>query len=202
MYLRTSELSPSENYFTLIQTLVPRPVAWVLSDNGNGSYNLAPFSYFSGVSSKPPMLMFVAGKKPSGQIKDTRNNIIERKQFVVHIPHTSQAQAVTDSAANFEAGESEISALALETTDFDGVDLPRLTASKIAYACDLYKVDEITEDQAVIYGLIKAIYIDDSIVSEVNGRLKVDAKTLDPLARLGGDDYSGIGETFSVERAR
>lgn len=202
MYLRTSDLSPSKNYFTLIQTLVPRPVAWVLSDNGNESYNLAPFSYFSGVSSKPPMLMFVAGKKPSGEIKDTRNNIIERKQFVVHIPHTTQAQAVTDSAANFEAGKSEIAALGLETTEFEGFELPRLADSKIAYACELHKVDEITEDQAVIYGLIKAVYIDDSVAAEVDGRLKIDANALDPLARLGGDDYAGIGEPFTIKRAR
>ena len=82
MHFDLSELSPNRVYYTMIQTLVPRPIAWVLTDNGNDSFNLAPFSYFNGVASDPPLLMISVGKKPDGTLKDTRTNIIERNEFV------------------------------------------------------------------------------------------------------------------------
>ncbi len=83
MIIDTCELSANRIYHTMIQTIIPRPVAWVLSDNGKDDcrqsvslteqperFNLAPFSYFTPVSSKPPVLMFSVGKKPNGSPKD------------------------------------------------------------------------------------------------------------------------------------
>ena len=79
MQLDFSTLSPTQAYHTVIQTLIPRPVAWVLSENDNSSLNIAPFSYFTAVSSEPPILMFSVGKKPSDhQRKDTARNIIKK----------------------------------------------------------------------------------------------------------------------------
>ncbi len=73
-----SALPPPDCYRLMIQAVVPRPVAWVLSDNGDGSLNLAPFSFFTAISSDPPLLMFSAGKKPDGTPKDTLHNVEER----------------------------------------------------------------------------------------------------------------------------
>ena len=85
MYLDLSQLSASQVYFTMTQTLIPRPIAWVLSDNGNDSLNLAPFSYFNAVSSDPPLIMLSVGFKPDGTHKDTAINIEQRKDFIVHL---------------------------------------------------------------------------------------------------------------------
>ena len=74
MYLNLSDLSASQVYHTLTQTLIPRPVAWVLSDSGNDGLNLAPFSYFNAVCSDPPLVMISVGKKPDGNQKDTCSN--------------------------------------------------------------------------------------------------------------------------------
>jgi len=86
MLLRLDQFEAAQRYYLMSQTLVPRPVAWVLSENATGSYNLAPFSYFNAICSTPPLIMFSIGKKPDGADKDTRRNIIERKRFTVHIP--------------------------------------------------------------------------------------------------------------------
>ncbi|MDU0355134.1 flavin reductase family protein [Paraglaciecola aquimarina] len=189
-----AQMSANRVYHTMIQTLTPRPVAWVLTENENTSLNLAPFSYFNAVSSDPPLLMLSIGKKSDGCEKDTRFNIIQRSHFVVHIAHRELATVVTSSAAELPEGESELELLGLATTDFEDFALPRLSACRVAYACEKYRVEDITSKQAMILGLIKKVYIDDEIVlPATNSRLKVDPVKLDALGRLGGDDYGYLG---------
>lgn len=201
MLIDLATLSPNRIYFTMIQTLLPRPVAWVLSDNGDDSSNLAPFSYFSGVCSDPPLIMLSIGKKPGGETKDTRRNILERKHFVVHIAHRELAAEVTRSSASLAHGESELAASGLTTEPFADFALPRLRECRVAYACELYEHHEIGA-QAVIYGRVRYIYISDQIARDNEGRLSVDALALDPIARLGGDDYGLLGDVITVPRPR
>ncbi len=201
MLIDLATLSPNRIYFTMIQTLIPRPVAWVISDNGEDSYNLAPFSYFTGVCSDPPLIMLSIGKKPDGEIKDTRRNILERKHFVVHIAHRELAEQVTRSSASLAHGDSELTRSGLATESFADFPLPRLSDCRVAYACELYEHHEVGP-QAVIYGRVRQIYISDDIASQVDGRLQVDAQALDPIARLGGEDYGLLGEVISVPRPR
>lgn len=201
MLIDLATLSPNRIYFTMIQTLIPRPVAWVISDNGDSTYNLAPFSYFNGVCSDPPLIMVSIGKKPDGEIKDTRRNILERKHFVVHIAHRELAEQVTQSSAPLAHGDSELTRSGLPTEAFGDFSLPRLSDCRVAYACELYEHHEIGP-QAVIYGRVRQIYISDAIASEDQGRIKVDAQALDPIARLGGDDYGLLGDITTIPRPR
>lgn len=202
MIISTSELSANQCYHTMIQTIIPRPIAWVLSDNGfsdnhHHRFNLAPFSYFTPVSSNPPLLMFSVGKKPDGSLKDTRLNIGERKKFVVHIANSHQAEAVTQSSATLPHGDSEVSKLNLQLIDFSGFSLPRLADCQIAYGCDLYEIKEIGNvPQALIFGLVTHIFIDDLLFE---GR-QITAKKIDPLARIGADEYWVSGHTISSKR--
>lgn len=202
MYIDLSELSQSQVYFTMIQTLIPRPIAWVLSENEDAGLNLAPFSYFNAVSSDPPLIMLSVGKKPDGSFKDTRLNIEQRSRFVVHIPHREMADAMTASSATLPAGDSELDKLGLETVVFDGFGLPRLADCRVAYACERYQIQEIGgTPQSLILGSVKAIYLDDAVAaSDANGRVTVDAQKVDPLGRLGADQYLTFGEILRVRR--
>lgn len=200
MLFHTDQLTPNQVYHTMIQTLIPRPVAWVLSENSDNSLNLAPFSYFAPVCSDPALLMISIGKKPDGTLKDTRRNIVERKHFVVHIAGAEMAQAVTDSSATLAENESEIENLALQTTDF-AFSLPRLVNCPVAVACELYEVKPLGDlPQLLIFGRIKHIYVEDKAVAERNGRQYVDAATINPLGRLGGDEYWVGGEVLTIKR--
>lgn len=203
MHIDLSQLSPSRVYFTLIQTLIPRPVAWVLSENSDRSLNLAPFSYFNAVCSDPPLVMLSIGKKVDGSAKDTRRNILERGHFVVHIAHSELAPLVTASSREYSENESELELLGLEATPFGDFPIPRLRACRIAFGCQFYQQLELGPlPQAMILARVESIFIDDDFVTEEAGRLRVDAAKLDPIARLGGDEYSTIGNVLTVPRPR
>jgi len=202
MILQLDQHSPTAIYFLMTQTVVPRPIAWVLSENETGTYNLAPFSYFNAVCSDPPLLMISVGKKPDGSEKDTRVNIRERKHFTIHIADSTLLPALNQSSATLDANESELDGLDLTTTEFENHPVPRIEQCKIAYACELYEIHELGSlPQAVIYGEIKSIYIDDSITTtDEKGRIKVHTDRLQPIARLGANEYMDAGEILTLKR--
>ncbi|GLP95880.1 flavin reductase family protein [Paraferrimonas sedimenticola] len=208
MLIDFNQLSPNRIYHTMTQTLIPRPVAWVLSDNGEGEgqdrYNLAPFSYFTAVSSNPPLLMISVGKKPDGSPKDTIVNAKARKHLVIHIANKDLAAAVTESSRTREHGDSELSASQLATEAFGDFPLPRLADCKVAYACEVHKVEEIGETpQTLIFAEVKKVYIDDSVViSDDKGRMKINAQGVDAIGRLGGNEYAALGEVIDVPRPK
>ncbi len=204
MDIKLSELSAGQIYATMTQALVPRPIAWVLSENDNATYNLAPFSYFTAVSSKPPLIMLSLGKKPDGSPKDTCANIQARREFVVHIPHLEMMSQVNDSSATHPAGFSEVDALGLELVDLEGSRLPRLAECRLAMACELYQIQELGEvPQALIFGRVNSIYVDDAIAGQdAKGRYKIHADRLDPLARLGAGEYQGSGQVIPLGRPK
>lgn len=202
MILDLEAISPNQTYFHMTQTLVPRPIAWVLSANATGTFNLAPFSFFNAVCSDPPLVMISVGKKPDGSEKDTRCNIKQRKHFTVHIASSPQLEALNDSSATLNANESELDELGLSTVNFADAPAPRLADCKIAYACELYDIHEIgPTPQAVIYGKVNSIYIDDDIMSQnEKGRIKIHTDRLQPIARLGASEYMMMGKTVSLKR--
>ena len=97
MQIDPSLLDAEQSYKLLSGIVVPRPIAWITTLSSGGVVNLAPFSAFTFVSPKPPMLAISIGHK-AGTYKDTLRNILEREEFVVHIPDQSQIDAVHLSA--------------------------------------------------------------------------------------------------------
>ena len=202
MYLNLAELSASQAYHTLSQTLIPRPIAWVLSDNGDGSLNLAPFSYFNALCSDPPLVMLSVGKKPDGTYKDTCVNIEQRNDFIIHIANTSQLDALNRSSATLPHGKSELDQLDIKLCDTSDSDLPRIEGCPIAYICRHYDIQKIgNTDQAMIIGEVMSVYIDDEVYDRTpEGKIRVDAKRVDPLLRLGAGEYGTLGEIHRVQR--
>lgn len=200
MHIDMSTLSPIQAYALMTQTVIPRPVAWILTGNSDNTYNLAPFSYFNGLASDPPMIMISFGLAPDGAQKDTRVNIESRKEFIVHIAHREMAEAMTKSSATMPANESEVDMLKLSLAEMPGSSLPRLADCRVAYACEYDSVHMI-KDQAIVFATLKHLYAADEVVGkDSKGRMCVNAVDVDPLGRLGGGEYFGAGELISVER--
>jgi flavin reductase (DIM6/NTAB) family NADH-FMN oxidoreductase RutF len=202
MFINFGNMTPQQIYFTLTQTVIPRPIAWVLSENANASFNLAPFSYFNAISSNPPLMMISAGMKPEGGAKDTRDNIRDRHDFVIHIVSLDQLDAMNASSANLPSGESEVVKLGLETTELEGSRLPRLASARVAFACSLYDIQYIGPDpQSLILGEVHGVFVDDSVVGkDAKGRVKFLADKIDPIGRLGGSEYVSFGELLTRRR--
>ncbi|QFI38100.1 flavin reductase family protein [Moritella marina ATCC 15381] len=202
MQLSFSDFSASQRYHLMTQTIIPRPIAWALTESGEANYNLAPFSYFTAVSSEPALLMISVGKKPNGDNKDTLTNILKNKKIVIHIASADQAELVTQTAATLAHGESELANAGLTTAAFEDFPLPRLAQCDIAYGCELYEIKELGDvPQTLIFVEVKQLYLGDSVVvKDAKDRMKVDADKVKPLARLGGGEYASITAPFSLQR--
>jgi flavin reductase (DIM6/NTAB) family NADH-FMN oxidoreductase RutF len=204
MNLNFSDFSANQRYHLMTQTIIPRPIAWVLTDSSNGSFNLAPFSYFTAVSSEPPILMLSVGKKPNGDNKDTLVNIINNEKMVIHIASEEHANLVTQTAQTLPHGNSELTHNKIITTEFYNFPLPRLVQCDIAYGCELYEIKELGDvPQNLIFVEVKQVYINDKVADiDEKQRIKVYADRIKPLARLGGGEYATIEETFSLARPK
>lgn len=204
MELNFTDFSGNQIYHLMTQTLIPRPIAWVLTDSGEQRFNLAPFSYFTAVSSSPPLMMFSAGKKPTGEIKDTVKNVIKTKQCVIHIASEQDADLVTATAATLEHGESEVTVNDIKLEELAGFDLPRIKTCHIAYGCELYEVQQMgSAPQSLVFVKVKTLYVNDAVIGlDAKQRLKIHADKVAPLARLGGEEYSGITAPFALTRPK
>ena len=194
------DLAPAEVYALLTQAVVPRPIAWVLSENEDGALNLAPFSYFTVVSSDPPTIVVSIGRKRDGTVKDTRRNLEARADCVVHIAHTELAEALNATAATLADGESEVERVGLETVPMAGSRLPRLAACRVALACRHVRTEEVGR-QGVAYARVLRVHVDDAVVgTDAKGRERVLAAALEPLSRLGGGEYLSGGRIVTIAR--
>ncbi|MGI9889803.1 flavin reductase family protein [Vibrio chagasii] len=203
MNLKLNTLAPTQIYHLMTQTVVPRPIAWALTESADQEYNLAPFSYFTPVSSNPPLLMLSVGKKPSGEIKDTTRNAHETGKLVIHIASSSSAEVMTATAATLEHNESEVTANNIELVEFEGFSLPRVKQCTVAFGCTLYEVKEVGEvPQSLIFAQIEQVFIAEEVIDKESDRLKIDALALDPLSRLGGGEYATLSNVFSVTRPK
>ena len=203
MNLKLNTLAPTQIYHLMTQTVVPRPIAWALTESADQEYNLAPFSYFTPVSSNPPLLMLSVGKKPSGEIKDTTRNAHETGKLVIHIASSSSAEVMTATAATLEHNESEVTANNIELVEFESFSLPRVNQCAVAFGCTLYEVKEVGEvPQSLIFAQIEQVYIAEEVIDNESDRLKIDALALDPLSRLGGGEYATLSNVFSVTRPK
>ena len=134
MHFAPEDVRPSLFYQRMIHAIVPRPIAWVSTQSGDGVSNVAPFSYFTGVGSRPPSLLFCPANGRDGQPKDTLRNIQDTGEFVVNIVSAAVASQMNDSASSLPAEESEFSFCGLTEVASTVVDVPRVGESPSSFA--------------------------------------------------------------------
>ena len=183
--------------------IIPRPIAWITAISINGIDNCAPYSFFNGVASDPPMVMF-ANNGPSPLKKgpkDTFSNIKNNKEFVVNVSTYESKDKMNETCIPLARNVSEIDFSSLETKISKLVKPKSLKISPINIECVLHKIVDLPalnagEYNGIIIGEVLGISIDDDYIKD--GR--VDVKKLKPLARLGYMDYSVIDNIFEMNR--
>lgn len=202
MWIDSTRLSPEAHYRWLNQTIVPRPIAWILTRHANGSCNLAPFSFFNVVADDPPIVSVSIGRRADGTKKDTLANLEREGYAMFHLPAVAHLDAVNQSAAPLAPGESEVAAQQLELIECPGLPLPRLAGVQVAFLTRLLAVHEVgREPQGLALCEVTHLFLDDALgLTSWDERQRLDVARLDPLARLGGTEFSAIGERFSRQR--
>ncbi|MBR1214184.1 flavin reductase family protein [Bradyrhizobium sp. JYMT SZCCT0180] len=195
MRIDPSDLDAEKAYRLITGVVVPRPIAWVTSLSGGGTVNLAPFSAFTFVSPKPPMLAISVGRK-AGIYKDTAHNILNNEEYVVHIADSSLMIAVHESSTEHPPDVSEVEELALETLPSERIKVPRLAAAPIAMECRFRQCLEFGDTRSrLIVGEVLVFHVRDGLLQ--NGKIETEA--LDPIARIGGPRYARLGEIVTLK---
>jgi flavin reductase (DIM6/NTAB) family NADH-FMN oxidoreductase RutF len=180
-------------YKLVVGCVVPRPIAWITTMNAKGLVNAAPFSSYNYVATDPPMLGVNIASKAHG-LKDTARNILETGEFVVNVADVDNMEMMHASAAEFDADVSETSSLGIDLIPSLKVKVPRIAHSPIQMECRLDQSVKLGVGRNVLYiGEIVAFHIWDELF---DGE-RVDSIKLNPVARLGGPNYSALGQIFN-----
>jgi flavin reductase (DIM6/NTAB) family NADH-FMN oxidoreductase RutF len=194
MKLNAIDLDAKQAYKLMTAVVVPRPIAWVSTMSASGVTNLAPFSYFTSVSNKPPMLGINIGQEHGGR-KDTARNILQTKEFVVNIGEFAQVEAMHASADHHPPEISEIDLLGLKTLPSSFISVPRLAQAPVQMECRLDRMIPFGTAGSEFYvGEVLAFHVRDDLI-ENN---KIDSVALDPICRLAGPFYAKLGEVVKM----
>jgi flavin reductase (DIM6/NTAB) family NADH-FMN oxidoreductase RutF len=180
-------------------TVAPRPIGWISTLGPTGVVNLAPYSYFNGISTDPPFVMFASYDR-----KDSLRNAEASGEFVANLAtfDLRHEMNITSSMVGPEISEPELAGL--EMVPSIAVKPPRVKRSPIAHECKYIKTVSLedttgkTQTAAMVIGQVVGIHIDDSLI--VDGM--VDITKARPIARLGYMDYAVVDALFSIPRPK
>ena len=187
---RPIDLTADQIYRLMSSIIVPRPIAWVSSLGADGVANLAPHSYFNGLSSEPPLLMFSAAWGG-----DTEANIQATGEFVVNVVTADLAEAMEATAAAVHGSEDEFALAGLTPAEAVDVGPPLVAESPVALECVVREARSMG-DSLMVIGEVVRFHVAADLVGDT-GRVIPDK--LDPLGRLG-KAYTKLGEVFRQDR--
>lgn len=202
MYFEVKE--PSRAVTSLFNSIVaPRPIGWISSISAAGEVNLAPFSYFNGISPAPAMVMFTCNQPSDRAEKDTLANVREVPQFVANYAAWDLRESVVATSATVPRGSNEFELANLEASPSRLVRPPRVTASPAQLECEVVRIVDIPPRgpgevmSSIVIGRVLAFHIQD-IYLDKDGRF--DVVKARPLTRLGGFNYTSIGQIAQIPR--
>ena len=177
-------------YRLLTALVVPRAIAWVSTVGADGRGNLAPHSFFTVASGRPPVVLFSSLGR-----KDTVRNIEATGEFVVNFSSEELLDMVNASSAPFEHGDDEARLLDIHMEDSSTVAPQRVAESPASIECRLERIVEVGSAY-VVFGAVSAITVRDDVL--VDGHPAMEH--LRPVSRLGGDEWGRPPEVFHLTR--
>lgn len=200
MQINPEEFEPSLVYKLLSGVVVPRPIGWISTVATDGTFNLAPYSFFNAFSADPPHVIFGAGRRPNSD-KDTVSNVLATGEFVVNLVSESNAEAMNITATEIAPEVDEFQMADLTPLPSEVVKPPRVGESMVNLECKMVHQYEVEESRGsgsmIIIGRVVMMHVDDSILGE-NYRINYDAYK--PVGRLAGGGYCRTGDRFTIDR--
>jgi flavin reductase (DIM6/NTAB) family NADH-FMN oxidoreductase RutF len=202
MIIRPQEHDYRDIYKLMIGAIVPRPIAFVSTLSPDGIPNVAPFSFFTGVSANPPVICFSPMIRGSdGKKKDTLNNIETTREFVVNIVSEDFAVPMNICSTEFPPEVNEFQQSGLTPVPSDLVKPPRVKESKINLECGLLEVVHVSPKPlggSLVLGEVLCFHVVDSLWEDY----RIDPDKLKPIGRMGGPTYTRTTDRFDLVRPK
>ncbi|MFQ6673732.1 MAG: flavin reductase family protein [Fidelibacterota bacterium] len=191
----------SDTHKLMIGSILPRPIAFVSTVSKDGITNLAPFSYFNGVCSNPPTIMFAPSRRGyDGKTKDTLNNIRDTREFVVNIVSEDFAEQMVRCSTDFDPDVDEFDISGLTPAPSVRITPPRVAESRVNFECELNQIVEVGDGSPgsgfVVIGTIVLFHIHDDLYEQ--GHIVMEK--LRPVGRLAGHRYVRVTDTLEIVR--
>lgn len=201
MEFNPDTLEASAIYKLLTGSIIPRPIGWISTIDENGINNLAPFSYFNMIGDDPPHVMF-STRRDNNSNKDTLNNVLSTKQFVVNMVTENLVEQMNASAQIVPAEVDEFQLVGVTPISSTKIKPNRVKESPIQFECEMvhhYFLENHKQGGAcIVIGRIVMMHFDEKVLLD---NYKINIETYKPVARLAGSNYSKIGEIFSIKRS-
>lgn len=194
--LDAPSLGKAGNYFLMTSILVPRPIGWLGTRSAQGVDNLAPFSYFMGVSSEPALVAVSVARGRGGALKDSARNLLDNGQGTLSVVSAELLEAMHQSSAPYGPEVSEFEAAGLTAVAADTVQACFVGEARAAMEC---RVKDATD-----YGTTHLFVLEVLCYRLQPGLLEgkaVPRERLDPVARLGGH-YATLGPQQTLPRPK
>ena len=194
----TADLEPGVGYKLMSGLVVPRPIGWIGTRSTDGVNNLAPYSFFNGVSSSPPIVMFSPVAQPVGR-KDSLANARETGVFTVNTVDHAHVTAMNATAASVDGDVDEFELAGLEVEESVLIDAPKVASAPATLECEVVKIVDLTEvgsDAMTVFGRVLAFDIEDRLLDGT----RIDQAALDAVGRHVGPTYSRTRDLFGIER--
>jgi flavin reductase (DIM6/NTAB) family NADH-FMN oxidoreductase RutF len=185
-----AEMEPGAFYRVLNAIVVPRPIAWVCTRSAEGVLNLAPHSFYTVACVAPPVVQFTSVGR-----KDSLTNAEQTREFTVSLTPESLFEQVNATGTDFPADQSEAEHTGVRLEPSEVVGVPRVAESPVSIECRLHGTVSFG-DSTVVFGRVVHVAVHESAVRD--GRPRIEE--LRPLARLGGNEWSTIGEVKQIRR--
>jgi len=198
--LVTEDRERRANFKTLLSSVLPRPIAFVSTISADGVANLAPFSFFNGVGSNPPAVVFSPCTKADGSDKDTLNNLRQVGEFVVNVVPYEIRDAMNEASFAFPPEVDEFKAAGFTPLPSRFVKPPRIAESPVHLECKLLQIVPVGEGPLsanLCIGHILCFHVASGYLLPDE---TVDISKIDLVARLGGDDYSTVRDRFALPK--
>lgn len=201
MHFDPDLIDQKATYKLLTGAVIPRPIGWISTVSEDGIPNLAPFSFFNAVGEDPPHVMF-STVRPNNSNKDTLNNVLTTKQFIVNMVVEDIVEQMNTTSQSVASEINEFELAGLTAIPSLKVKAPRVKESPITMECELvhhYTLEDNKHGGAtIIIGRVVMFHIDESVLLD---DFKINMETYKPVARLAGSNYSKLGEIFSIKRS-
>lgn len=188
MVINYSDLNDVKKYKLMSQTIIPRPIAWIVTQQ-NGIINIAPFSYFAPLSSNPPLVVVSIGHKDDDTPKDTRINILETKKATICFAKIEDLEKLILSSNELPKEISEAKEFDINTTTINNDYPPIIEGSHTALFCDFHSFIDIQSETLPMILEIKSQYVQEDLCDE-----KLNIK-IENICRIG----KGFGKIELIE---